>query len=404
MSASSSDPNEITLSEAYSILSLPLTASTAEIRKSYRSLSLKLHPDKARDVAPEIASSRFDRLQKAYEKLSDPVVREEMVRKAEEETKRKEKVDRFEKERKKMSDDLVMRERVEEEKRRERKRKERERHEEIQILKERGRKLKEQTMAQMAEKTQVETAATPTEPAQGPMDTTVRLLYPSEHYSQLSQALESLLTSLFGPLIRLHQSPPSSDIANDKKRKRSQDTSATPTEVSCLATFESLSSALLCVEISSDFSLASAANNAPVDVPADILDQVWVEWAAAREILKARKKKRRGAADRKDVVDDSVVKDEQELKGCKVGEPELVRYWRRFQPERLNEEVSKAGGPSTTRTSNGQRSMPTIKTTTNPKSSANFEADVLKRAMEVSRAKAAQSRAQSGGGDAQATQ
>lgn len=52
----------------YNILGIPETASRDEIKKAYRSLSLKLHPDKNPD--PE-AISKFHKISEAYEILGD---------------------------------------------------------------------------------------------------------------------------------------------------------------------------------------------------------------------------------------------------------------------------------------------------------------------------------------------
>ena len=49
--------------EAYKILGLPQTASSAEIKKAYRKLSLKTHPDKCKEPG---AQERFTTLNNAY--------------------------------------------------------------------------------------------------------------------------------------------------------------------------------------------------------------------------------------------------------------------------------------------------------------------------------------------------
>ena len=50
----------------YAILGVKKDATEAEIRKAYRKLAIKLHPDKGGDPA------KFQEMQNAYEVLSDP--------------------------------------------------------------------------------------------------------------------------------------------------------------------------------------------------------------------------------------------------------------------------------------------------------------------------------------------
>ena len=54
----------------YKILGVGKEASEDEIKKAYRKLAMKYHPDKNRD---EHAENMFKRVAEAYETLSDPV-------------------------------------------------------------------------------------------------------------------------------------------------------------------------------------------------------------------------------------------------------------------------------------------------------------------------------------------
>jgi DnaJ-class molecular chaperone len=56
--------------DCYSILEVPETASSEEIKKSYRKLSLKWHPD--RNGGNSEATEKFQKLNEAYEKIGTP--------------------------------------------------------------------------------------------------------------------------------------------------------------------------------------------------------------------------------------------------------------------------------------------------------------------------------------------
>ena len=49
-----------------------------EIKKRFRRLALKLHPDKRPTSERDVASVEFERARKAYETLSNPVEREKV--------------------------------------------------------------------------------------------------------------------------------------------------------------------------------------------------------------------------------------------------------------------------------------------------------------------------------------
>jgi DnaJ family protein C protein 9 len=54
----------------YDLLNVPKTATVAEIKKSYRALALKLHPDKNKEDAE--ATRNFQKINEAYQILIDP--------------------------------------------------------------------------------------------------------------------------------------------------------------------------------------------------------------------------------------------------------------------------------------------------------------------------------------------
>lgn len=59
------------LKDYYSILELPPSATTEEIKKAYRRLALMYHPDKKEN--DPYASARFAEIKEAYETLSNPL-------------------------------------------------------------------------------------------------------------------------------------------------------------------------------------------------------------------------------------------------------------------------------------------------------------------------------------------
>ena len=58
----------------YNILGVSPTASTDDIKKAYRSLAMRHHPDRNPHASAEV---RFNAIKKAYEVLSDPQQRAE---------------------------------------------------------------------------------------------------------------------------------------------------------------------------------------------------------------------------------------------------------------------------------------------------------------------------------------
>lgn len=63
------------MSDYYRILEVPITASDEEIKKSYRKLAMKWHPD--RNANSKDAEEKFKEIKEAYETLSDPYKRKQ---------------------------------------------------------------------------------------------------------------------------------------------------------------------------------------------------------------------------------------------------------------------------------------------------------------------------------------
>ena len=56
----------------YEILGVPKNASDEEIKKAYRKLAMKHHPDRNQGDAAKPAEEKFKEAKEAYEMLSDP--------------------------------------------------------------------------------------------------------------------------------------------------------------------------------------------------------------------------------------------------------------------------------------------------------------------------------------------
>ena len=56
----------------YEVLGVPKNASDEEIKKSYRKMAMKFHPDRNQDNGAKDAEVKFKEAKEAYEMLSDP--------------------------------------------------------------------------------------------------------------------------------------------------------------------------------------------------------------------------------------------------------------------------------------------------------------------------------------------
>ena len=84
----------------------------AEIKKAYRKLALKLHPDKRKDSERERAQQEFDQLQKAYDILLDPEARAALENLAKARQATRQRHESQDAKRRKMREDLERRERA----------------------------------------------------------------------------------------------------------------------------------------------------------------------------------------------------------------------------------------------------------------------------------------------------
>ncbi|CAD6973569.1 unnamed protein product [Tilletia controversa] len=100
-----SAPSEVSLLTHYKVLGLPYTATESDIKKAYRKLAIKLHPDKNPHLAPEVASARFHPIQLAYDVLLDPASRAAASERAQETAAREERMAAFSGKRKEAAED-----------------------------------------------------------------------------------------------------------------------------------------------------------------------------------------------------------------------------------------------------------------------------------------------------------
>lgn len=244
------------MDDSFRVLSLPFTATEAEIKKAYRKLSLRYHPDKAsKDVDPVQAAARFHEINLAYETLMDPAARARAVQRNAEDAAKRERQEQYQGKRRQMADELERSEKEALQKRQDADRKARERVAKIAELQEESRRLvkrkqdvidakarqKQEAVAEKRRKEE-EQAKAEREPDLHPLDKTVRLRFPAVQLAALagiaegslsppavplSTPLAHTLAAQFGELEHLQFQFPSSV----KKMKR---------ELMALATFKTL--------------------------------------------------------------------------------------------------------------------------------------------------------------------
>ncbi|KIS68766.1 uncharacterized protein UMAG_03332 [Mycosarcoma maydis] len=246
------------MDDAFRVLSLPITATEAEIKKAYRKLSLRYHPDKAgKDVDPVKAAARFHEINLAYETLMDPAARARAVQRNAQEAAKQERQEQYQGRRRQMADELERNEQQATQKRQDADKQARERIAKIAKLQAESRELikrKQLEMEDIANQTQQaladkkrkeeERLKAAREPELHPLDKTVRIQFPSSQLAQLTgiadatkapedpltTPLARTLSNQFGELDHLQFQLPSPG----KKLKR---------ELMALATFKELPSA-----------------------------------------------------------------------------------------------------------------------------------------------------------------
>ncbi|WFD27493.1 hypothetical protein MNAN1_002490 [Malassezia nana] len=231
------------LPDAYELLGIEIDATESQIRTAYRKKSLLLHPDKVKDVPPDVAADRFHRLTLAYEELMDPARRVRLAQDLQVERDRRERRSAFDERRRAMAADLEEREERDRKARAMREQWMRERELRIVSLREEGRTLRIQKHERLlrewqaqTQKASTKTATTVTQeelPAWGALDTTVLVRFPSDQtYEMWGSATppESLLeTPLAKALLDTYGPPVSVRIRPTQKKRQ---------EISVIVEFE----------------------------------------------------------------------------------------------------------------------------------------------------------------------
>ena len=190
------------LQDAFQMLGVAADASEAEIRTAFRKRSLQLHPDKAKDVDPEVAAERFHRLTVAFEELMDPKTRSELAEQLQRDRERRARRSAYDDRRREMAADLERREDEERHARLWREQRRREREQAIVALREQGRSMRIDKHEQLLKEWQTRSRGgaangssvpqkrrheevTGEMPPVGPLDAMVLVRFPVEQYEQL---------------------------------------------------------------------------------------------------------------------------------------------------------------------------------------------------------------------------
>ncbi|KAK0558695.1 hypothetical protein OC844_004952 [Tilletia horrida] len=142
--------SEASVASYFSALGLKPDASEADIKKAYRKLAVKLHPDKNPHLDPAVAAERFHPIQVAYDALLDPAVRAAASERAKEDVARKERMAQFGAKRKSAAEELEREEERARDKRRREVREAEARESKLARLKEEGKRRLEERIAAAA--------------------------------------------------------------------------------------------------------------------------------------------------------------------------------------------------------------------------------------------------------------
>ncbi|WFD36058.1 hypothetical protein MCUN1_002929 [Malassezia cuniculi] len=258
------------LLDALALLGVAPDATEAQIRTAYRKRSLQLHPDKAKDVPPDIAAERFHSLTLAFESLMDPDTRASMRERAEQELARKQRQSAFDDRRRAMAADLERREAEDRQARVERAAREKERAQLVAALREAGlnmrverheRLLRDWQHAAASKKRRHSEAAAP---PVGENDGRVLVRFPVDQRNELlgdaaaddvsASPLAGALAQTYGDVKAIHMRP--------SRKQRS--------EVSVIAVFSSVGDAWRAVNDGGD-----------LRCPHPLLADAWIGWCDA---------------------------------------------------------------------------------------------------------------------------